>query len=177
MQSRRVPARTHTACMMKLGDDVSRRSLLQVTAAGAFSTLFFGAPALADHTYVAAKRAYERYYPRIVAGVEQTRTIGTLVGTASDNAAIAEIVDGKLFDIKFRRALSIYATSFSDNYLGERSRDLLKCVDAFYTEIGKVKAAGTAEEGKDHYNRAVNAMKNYFEIARLDKSSLKGLDV
>lgn len=160
---------------MRFGSEVSRRALLQATGGGALGALFSGAPALADHTYIAAKRSYERYFPRIVAGVEQTRTIGTLVGT--DAAGIADIVDGRLFDIKFRRALSIYATSFSDNYLGERSRDLLKCVEAFYAEMGKVKTAAGREDGREHYNKAVNAITEYFEIARLDKASLKGLEV
>lgn len=128
-------------------------------------------PAFADHTLVAAKRAYDRYYPRIVEGVEKTKTIGSLI---KDDASIDEIVTDKVFDIKLRRAMSIYATSFSDNYLGERSRDMLKCVDRFYGELAKARE-GT--ERKEHYNSAVVALVTYFEIARLDKTVVRGLDI
>lgn len=134
-------------------------------------------PSLADHTYVAAKRAFDRYYPRIVAGVEQTREIRSLVRSGAGGEAVAEVVDGKLFDVKLRRALSIYATSFSDNYIGERSRDMLKYVDAFYAEMGQVKKAGNTGDGVEHFNKAVNAFTNYFEVARLDKTMLKDLNI
>lgn len=136
--------------------------------------LLGGGAALADHTYVAARRAFDRYYPRILAGVDQVREVRGLV-RGSGAGSVAEIVDGKVFDVKLRRALRIYATSFSDNYLGERSRDLLKCVDTFYAEMGKVKVASETVDGVEHYNRAINALVNYFSVARLDKAVLKDL--
>lgn len=89
-----------------------------------------------------------------------------------DGGSIDEIVSEKVFEVKLKRALSIYATSFSDNYLGERSRELLKCVDRFYAEIGKAKGG---EERAVHFNRAVDALRRYFEIARLDKNVLDGI--
>lgn len=166
-----------TSMSMREGPGISRRDALQFTFATAAGTFLFASPSLADHTYVAAKRSFDRYYPRIVAGVEQTREIRSLVRSGAGGSAVAEVVDGKVFDVKLRRALSIYATSFSDNYLGERSRDLLKFVDAFYAEMGEVKKAGNADEGVEHFNKAVNAIENYFEVARLDKSVLKDLNI
>lgn len=101
--------------------------------------------------------------------MEQTRQLGRVV---KDGGSIDDIVSDRVFDVKLRRALSIYATSFSDNYLGQRSRELLKCVERFYTELGKARAG---EERVAHFNRAVEALGRYFEIARLDKSVLDGL--
>lgn len=87
---------------------------------------------------------------------------------------IDEIVQDKVFDVKLRRALSIYATSFSDNYIGERTRDMLKSVDAFYGEVGKAKEGG---ERVEHFNLAVDALQKYFEVARLDGKVLQGLQI
>lgn len=101
--------------------------------------------------------------------MEQTRQVGQVV---KNGGSIDAIVSDKVFDVKLRRALSIYATSFSDNYLGQRSRDLLKCVERFYVELGRAKGG---EERVAHFNRAVDALGRYFEIARLDKAVLDGL--
>lgn len=165
-----------TPCM-RMSDGLGRREALQLAISSALGVVLHVPPAFADHTYIAAKRSFERYYPRIIAGVEQTKEIGNLVRSEAGNAAVAEVIDGKLFDVKLRRALSIYATSFSDNYLGERSRDLLKSVDLFYAEMGKVKKAASQNEGMEHYNKAVNAFADYFEVARLDKSPLNDLQM
>lgn len=148
-----------------------RAALTALSSAGA--ALFLGAPALADHTYAAAKRSFDRYYPRILSGVDMMREVRAIV--KGGPGSVADIVDGKLFGVKLRRALSIYATSFSDNYLGQRSRELLSCVKRFYAEIEQVKEAGGKEDMVEHYNGAVEALFVYFETARLDRAILKDL--
>lgn len=153
---------------------ISRRAALAAACAGAAGLLAEAPAARADHTYVAAKRAFERYYPRIVAGVDQVREVRGIVAGA--DGSVAAVVDSRVFDVKLRRALSIYATSFSDNYLGERSRDLLRSVDVFYREMAKVKGAAEGD-CVEHYNKAVDALQEYFEVARLDSSVVKGLEL
>ena len=67
-QCGRQPKRQATVCMMRCGSELSRRGLLQAMGAGELGALFFAALALVDHTYIAARRSYERFvwynYPR-----------------------------------------------------------------------------------------------------------------
>lgn len=91
-----------------------------------------------------------------------------------DAAKVRDIVDSKIFDIKGRRAMSIYATSFSDNYLSERSRGLIKCVEGFFKEVRLV-AEGV--DMSDHYEKAVHFLNVYYRGARLPMEELDGLQL
>lgn len=146
-------------------------TLLSVSAA-----LVLPEVSLADHTYAAARRSLDRYYPRILAGLEMLKSVKQKV-VAKDASTIGEITETKLFDIGFRRALSIYATSFSDNYLGQQSKNLLACVDGMYSELSKVKAAADQDDAVLHYNRAVLAIEKYFLVARLPTDAVAGLSI
>lgn len=130
-------------------------------------------PAFAERTATGAKRSFDRYHPRILALIESTRQIRSLV-PKGDATAANDIINGKLYDVKGRRALSIYATSFSDNYLGQRSKDMLGSVNRFYKEMGFV-AAGT--DMVEHYGKAVAMLREYYEGARLPKQELAGLEL
>jgi hypothetical protein len=82
-------------------------------AAGIVAVLPTGA-ARADHTLAAAKVSLDRYFPRIQTGLAQLRQVRDAI-KAGDIAQARSIVQDKTFDIKLRRAMSIYATSFSDS--------------------------------------------------------------
>jgi hypothetical protein len=80
-----------------------------------------------------------------------------------------ELVRARTFDVRFRRALSIYATSFSDSNINKTSLELLSCIAAFFDGIDKALAAGTKEESVDDWNKAATAMEGYIRVARLSK--------
>jgi hypothetical protein len=73
-------------------------------------------PALADHTMVSGKVSLERYLPRIQTGLSQLREIRDAV-KAGDLAMARRVVEDITFDQKLRRALNVYATSFSDSFV------------------------------------------------------------
>lgn len=149
---------------------ISRRDFVKLAPLPILVTLL-PPPAKADHTYVAGKRSFERYHPRIVEVVERLSMIGERIAAGDMEGANAMISDKQL-DIRGRRAMSIYATSFSDNYLGERSRDMLRCVEGLFKELGLV-AGGT--EVKMHYGKAVEFMVDYYTVARLPMSEVSKL--
>lgn len=132
-------------------------------------------PALADRTVQATRRAYERYYPRISSGGATLRSIGASL-RSGDVAAAKLDVESKEFDVKFRRALSIYATTFSDNYVGQKTRDLQLVTNRLFDELDKVKQAPeVTEEVMEHYKIAAEAYTKYVNIARLPKELLVGI--
>ncbi|CAN8065867.1 unnamed protein product [Agarophyton chilense] len=92
--------------------------------------------------------------------------------TSADVSAAAALINDKQFDVKGRRALSIFATSFSDNYLGERSRDMLKSVNGFYKEMALV---ASGKDMVEHYKKAVTLLDAYYREARLPPQELSGL--
>lgn len=153
----------------------SRRAAL-AGLAGAASALALSAlprPALADRTFISAKRAYERYYPRISAGGETLKAVGaSLAADRADEAAAA--VSDPLFDVKFRRALGIYATSFSDSSVSQQSRDLVRCADRLFDQLGLMVAAADADGKMERYSLAVEAYQKYVKIARLPKEAAMG---
>lgn len=154
---------------------VSRRAAVSVLAAlGAGIALPHASRA--DHTLVSAKRAFDRYYPRIVDGSDILREVGKCLARG-DVADAASLTEDKKFDIKFRRALRIYATSFSDNYVGKQSRQMLSCIDGMYGELQKMKDAPTPEEAAQHYSVAVSAFKAYIKIARLPGTVTEGFEI
>lgn len=130
-----------------------------------------GGAVRADHTVAAAKVSFDRYHPRIVGAVDTMKKIGQVV-KASDKTAAAELVKDKYFQVKARRAMSIYATSFSDNYLGGQSRLMLKCIDRMYSELDLL---ATGDDMTLHYAEAVKALKKYYEEARLPKAEVASL--
>lgn len=151
---------------------VSRRTLL--SALPAVLTLAVGGQAaLADHTLVAAKVSFDRYHPRILAAIETVRQIGRAAANG-DSATAATLLNDKIFLVKARRALSIYATSFSDNYLGKGSRKMLKYIDGMYAELELV-AGGT--DMKEHYNAAIDMLEAYYTAARLPRAEVSGLRI
>ncbi|PXF48458.1 hypothetical protein BWQ96_01627 [Gracilariopsis chorda] len=150
---------------------LSRRSFLTTLTAIPILIPSLPQPALADRTAVGARRSFDRYHPRILSLIDTLKEIRTFV-TRSDASGAAALITDKQFDIKGRRALSIYATGFSDNYVGQRSKDMLRCVDGFYKEMGLV-ADGTNME--EHYGKAVTLLNTYYEQARLPQKELSGL--
>lgn len=86
-----------------------------------------------------------------------------------DISGATALIEDKQFSVRGRRALSIYATGFSDNYLGERSRDMLKCVDTIFVQLQSVK------EDDSHYAKAVEAMREYYRLARLPMEEVDAL--
>ena len=151
----------------------SRREFLLTFSIAATAISMVSSPAKADHTYVAAKRSYERYHPRILATIETLRSVRDAV-KASDASGVANLIDDRQFDVKSRRALSIYATSFSDNYLGERSRAMLKSVNGLYTELNLVKKGVDMDV---HYAKAMENLEDYYKEARLPMNEIAGLGI
>lgn len=125
-----------------------------VTAAGLVTS---PTPALADKTVQSQKRSFERYYPRIAAGGDTLRSVGDMLGQG-DVAGAKEAVEAKEFDIKFRRALNIYATSFSDSALNKQSQELLYCSERLFNELETLKKAEKiTNEVLEHYTIATEA--------------------
>ncbi len=160
------------------GIRLTRRAALGALA-GVVTAVAAGAinpsPALADRTLMAARRSFERYYPRISAGGATLREIGAQL-SKGNTSEVAAAVEAREFDVKFRRALNIYATSFSDNYVGQKSRDLQLCTNKLFDELGAMKASSEAEDAVEHYSMAVEAFKKYVKIARLPKETAEGFD-
>lgn len=148
---------------------VSRRVVLFAGAASTLAVLLgTSQPASADHTQVAAKLSFDRYYPRIEAGIEEVRAIRDAIANGDLDSA-KKLAAERTFSIKLRRALSIYATSFSDSSVNKRSRDLLACVDGFYSNINAAAEAESKEQAIEKYNTAASALQSYVRIARLNK--------
>lgn len=164
---------TTPICRASSHSNSSRREFLLTLSIGATAISVVPSPAKADRTYVAAKRSYERYHPRILIAIETLRSVRDAV-KASDASGAASFIDDKQFDIKARRALSIYATSFSDNYLGERSRAMLKSVNGLYTELNLVKKGVDMDV---HYTKAMENLEDYYKEARLPMSEIAGLEI
>lgn len=146
---------------------LSRRSLLLLVPAALFT---LPDVAQADRTVVGARRAYDRYHPRILEAIDTIRKIGVAVANGDVNTA-SSLINDKVFAVKARRAFSIYATSFSDNYLGKMSRKLLKDVDTMYTELEQV---AKGNDMVDHFQAALEKLEAYYTTARLPMSELFG---
>ena len=156
----------------------SRRALLAISASlatGAISLSHVDV-ALADRTLVAAKRAFDRYYPRIVEGRDTLQQVGNAL-KENDMDTAKTLTSKKEFDIRFRRALSIYAGSFSDNYVGKETRQLMACVQKLFDEVHLLQEATSKEDALQHYDIAVKAFAVYIKTARLPKDALSGLDI
>lgn len=153
------------------GHKLSRRAMLLTTVPAAFAMV--ASPVLADRTAAAAKVSYDRYHPRMLDAIEKVRQIGEAVAVGNTEAAAA-LINDKVFQVKSRRAFSIYATSFSDNYLNQDSRKMIKSIDKMYSELEKV-AAGT--EMKEHYDTAIGFLKFYYKMARLPSTELTALQL
>jgi len=164
-----------TKCTTRLiTASLSRRGFASLSLA-ALSASLCVSPALADRTVQATRRAYERYYPRISSGGDTLRSIGVSL-RSGDVSTAKDAVESKEFDIKFRRALSIYATTFSDNYVGQKTRDLQFVTNRLFDELDKVKSAGeVTDEVMEHYKTATEAYSKYVNIARLPKELLVGI--
>lgn len=154
---------------MSSAPKLSRRAALSLIPA--LALVLQSTEALADHTVIAARRSYDRYHPRILAAIETIRKINTSVGKGDAEGA-ASLINDKLFSIKARRAFSIYATSFSDNYLGAQSREMLKNVDGMYSELELV---ATGADMAEHFGAAVEKLEAYYSAARLPTDELAGL--
>lgn len=147
---------------------LNRRALLSLVPA---ALVLAPGVAQADRTVVGARRAYDRYHPRILEAIDTIRKIGVAVANGDANTA-SSLINDKVFAVKARRAFSIYATSFSDNYLGKMSRKLLKDVDAMYAELEQVAKGGT--DMLDHFQAALEKLEAYYTTARLPMSELFG---
>ncbi|KAI0565551.1 hypothetical protein FGB62_17g348 [Gracilaria domingensis] len=150
---------------------LSRRQVLKTLTAIPIVAGLLPLPAFADRTAVGARRSYDRYHPRILALIETMKQIRLYV-TSDDVSGAAALITDKQFDVKGRRALSIYATGLSDNYVGQTSRDMLKYVDAFYKELAIVADGNNMVE---HYGKAVDLLDAYYKEARLPPQELSGL--
>lgn len=153
---------------------LSRRAFGALLSSGVLSTLA-PFPALADKTAQSQRRAYERYYPRILAGGVRLREIGQSL-SKGDIAEANAAVSSKEFDVKFRRALSIYATSFSDSVLSQQSQDLLYVTNRLFDELNSFKnATSVTDDVMEKYNTATEAYRKYNKIARLPKDMVAGM--
>lgn len=171
-----------TVCASPVSDNKSvprRTALVALLQTVTAATVSFAVPfpALADHTLQSAKRAFDRYYPRIAAGGETLRSLAPLL-SRGDVGAISEAVSQRDFDVKFRRALNIYATSFSDNYIGQKTKDLQYCANRLFDELSAMKNVQAVDENvMEHYTIAVQAYSKYVRIARLPQELLDGFKV
>lgn len=145
-----------------------RRALLAGACATALALAAPAAPARADHTQAAARRSFDRYFPRIESGLEEARAVREAV-KSGDVARARELAAAKTFDIKFKRALNIYATSFSDSNVNKKSLELLACVNGFYDGVAKAVSASSTEAAVADWNKAAAAMEAYIRVARLAK--------
>lgn len=147
----------------------SRRTILAGAAAAVLAVVtvpFLPSPALADHTQQAARRSYDRYVPRIEAGIGEARIVGAAIKTG-DLATAKDLASAKTFNVKFRRALSIYATSFSDSNINKQSIELIACVNGFFLQVDKAVNAKDADEAVAEWNLASDALAAYIRVARI----------
>lgn len=147
---------------------LSRRALLSGAFSAAAAAALSASPALADHTQQAARRSYDRYFPRISQGLDEVQAVREAI-SAGDLAKAKELTEAKTFDVKFRRALSIYATSFSDSNINKQSLELLSCVSGFFGGVDKATTAESKEAAVEDWNKAAEAMATYIRVARLAK--------
>lgn len=104
--------------------------------------------------------------PRITAGIDEARIVGAAIKTG-DLATAKDLAAAKTFDVKFRRALSIYATSFSDSNINKQSIELIACVKGFFLQVDKAVNAKDAEEAVAEWNLASDALTAYIRVARI----------
>lgn len=149
---------------------MSRRALLAAATMAAAGTLSFGfeQPALADFTVAAAKRSFDRYFPRIEEGYGRLLEIRDNIKDGDLEAAKA-MVNDKVFDVRLRRAMTIYATSFSDASISQQSKELLACVDGFFDNLAKAVSSSSTEAAIEKYNTAAQAFNAYLRVARVQK--------
>lgn len=147
--------------------DSSRRSvLLSLLVFPLAAAVAVPAPARADRTAAATRVATDRYLPRLKDAATTMRTIRDAVA-AGDTAAARAVIEAKVFDVKIRNALVLYAGVYSDNYVSERTAAMKSDVTRMYEALEKVKAGG--EDAPEEMEKAIKALNAYSRRGRLPK--------
>jgi hypothetical protein len=164
------PQSAITAAPMYMSAAPTRRAFLEsgVAAAAAVFSLSVCTPALADQTMATKRRSYDRYFPRIEAGIPLIAGIGTAIKAGNLPLAKSLAAD-KLVDIKLRRSLGIYATSFSDSSITVQSQELLAATAGFFENLNLAVNAKSQDEAVAKFNLAADAYMAYIRVARLSK--------
>lgn len=151
-----------------------RNFLIKLSTASLLSLALSPTAALADRTEVGVRRSYDRYHPRILGAIDTIRSVGDAVAN-KDAVAAGQLVNEKLFYVKGRLAFEIYASSFSDNYVTNKSRAMKQDVDVMFKELNQVAKGG--DEMAQHYQKALARLNRYYILARLPMSELSGITV
>ncbi|GAB0490291.1 hypothetical protein MMPV_001523 [Pyropia vietnamensis] len=155
--------------------DGSRRSvLLSLLAAPLAAAVTAPAPARADRTAAATRVATDRYLPRLKEAAATMRTIRDAV-EAGDMAAAKAAIEDKVFNVKVRNALVLYAGVFSDNYVSSRTAAMQSDVQRMYEALGKVKAGGA--DAPEEMEQAIKAYMAYGRRGLLPKEVTDALSL
>lgn len=88
------------------------------------------------------------------------------VAEGSPQEVVGKMLEDKEFSRRWRRAMDIYAGSFSDNYVSGTTRDLRKRIDLIFKDLEKLRTTG-GEEGKDIWVQLVEQLQGYAKDAKL----------
>lgn len=147
--------------------DGTRRSMLvSLLAFPLAAAVTAPAPVRADRTAAATRVATDRYLPRLKEAAATMRTIRDAVA-AGDTAAARAAIEAKVFDVKIRNALVLYAGVFSDNYVSSRTAAMKSDVQRMYDALEKVKAGGV--DAPEEMEKAIKALNAYGRRGRLPK--------
>jgi hypothetical protein len=148
----------------------TRRAFLTAGVAAAATFLASGAraPARADQTMMTKRRSYDRYFPRIEAGVPLVAAIGAAI-KAGDLSFAKSLASDKVVDVQLRRSFNIFATSFSDSSVTVQTQQLLAAAAGFFDNLALAVDAKTQDDAIAKFNVAVDAYKAYIRVARLSK--------
>lgn len=154
-----------------------RRTFLSTSVSlSAAAVTFLLAPkeTLADYTYASARRSFDRYHPRILSSIETIRAVGTAI-SIKDNESISKLINNKVFNVKGKHAFTIYAGVFSDNYVTNTTRKMVRDTDSLFSELEQVALGG--DDMMEHYEKALIRLTDYYKVGRLPMSELGNLKV
>lgn len=127
--------------------------------------------ARANFTREAAKRAYDRYSPRIYGGKDYLAEVEAELKSSEAESAqrLVSTENPKSEAARLQRAMSIYAGVFSDNYESDRTKDLKGKTDMMMASLQKAAGSRDAEQQAALLDRARQLYNEYMAGANLHR--------
>ncbi|KAF6002672.1 hypothetical protein F1559_001476 [Cyanidiococcus yangmingshanensis] len=122
----------------------------------------------ADYTPQSAKRAFERYAPRILGGRELLALLESdLKNGSGDAGGRWDLRNGRSEAARLLRAMRIYAGTFSNNYESPKTRELRALVDELERATEQARATQDTARREQYMQAARRCYERYLEESNL----------
>jgi|YelNatPaOPRAMG01_1025707.scaffolds.fasta_scaffold143471_1 hypothetical protein len=130
--------------------------------------------ARADYTPQSAKRAFERYAPRILSGRELLSALESALKAGNRDANGRWDLSNKRSDAaRLLRAMRIYAGTFSNNYESPKTRELRALVDELEQSYEKARSTQDAARREQYLQAARRSYERYLDETNLSTVALQ----